>query len=306
MHQTGVIILLSFLASCGAGSANCAAQAAPDHRPVGTPFRVIEGLVWASPGGVDLKADLYLPKGRGPFPVVLYLHGGAWSSGDRTQLHRQAADLAAVGIAGFAIEYRLAGQYRFPIQLFDAKAAVRWLRAHANHYPLDATRIAAVGSSAGGHLAAMLGLTQHDSRFEGDGCCRGFPSTVVAVAAFNPVLDLTDMGHRESMITELLGRKCEDSLELCRDASPIAHIHPMVTPFLILHGTADVIVPYGQAATMVAKLKAAEVPVEMFTADGAPHTFWAEPRWYQPSLEALENFLTKVFSKTPGPQIGRR
>jgi acetyl esterase/lipase len=254
-------------------------------------FDLTDGLLWASPGGHDLVADLYLPKGRGPFPVVVYLHGGGWSSGDRKQLRRQAADLASRGIAGFAVEYRLAPKFKYPAALYDAKAAVRWVRSNAEKYRFDSDRIAVAGSSAGGHLAALLALTSGDPKYEGDVCCTGISSAVSAVVAFNPVLDLTDMAHRASLGLKFLGGGPTELPDVYRDASPIFHVHKTATPFLILHGTADETVPYRHAVAMTEKLKAAGDSVQLFTADGGPHTFWTDPRWYTPSLEVMEEFL---------------
>ena len=250
-------------------------------------FDFVEGHVFASPRGIDLKTDLYLPKGAGPFPAVVYLHGGGWSGGDRKQLRRQAAHLASLGIAGMAIEYRLSGQAPYPAALEDSRTAVRWLRANAGKYRIDPRRIAAAGSSAGGHLAALLGVTQTEAR--------GDASDIAAVVAFNPVLDLADMPPRGTNVEEFLGGKCEERVALCREASPISHVRPGLVPFLILHGTGDQTVPYRQASAMADRLKAAGVKVELFTAPDAPHTFWGLKQWYEPTLMAMETFLRQCF-----------
>ena len=261
------------------------------------PYNFVDGMVWSSPGGADLAADLYLPKGAGPFPVVLYVHGGGWTSGDRKQLRRQAADLAAKGIAGVAIEYRLSPKYSYPAALYDAKAAVRWIRVNAAKYHFDASRIVAAGSSAGGHLAMLLGLTSGDPKYDGDGCCTGVSSGVSGVVAFNPVLDLTETGHGETMVQKFLGFACQENLAVCKDASPTYHAHATKIPFLILHGTADQMVPYRDAADMTAKLKQAGANATLFTAEGGAHTFWANKLWYTPTLERMEGFLASVFQR---------
>jgi acetyl esterase/lipase len=237
-------------------------------------------LVFGQADGMELKADLYLPQGPGPFPAALYLHGGGWTGGDRTQLKRQAAYLASFGVLGLAIEYRLAPESTYPAQIDDARAGVRWLRENRGKYRIDTNRIFAVGSSAGGHLAAMLGAM-------GD---------VTAVITFNPVLDLTSLSGGSS-ITKLLGGSCQERPELCRQASPVYRVSGRSAPMLILHGTVDQTVPYSQATAMLEKLKAAGVRAELFTAEGGPHTFWANPRWYQGWQDAVVRFL--------GPYLGR-
>ncbi|MFB3825111.1 MAG: alpha/beta hydrolase fold domain-containing protein [Bryobacteraceae bacterium] len=230
----------------------------------------------AVPFARELKADLYLPAGAGPFPAVLYIHGGGWSGGDRSQLRRQAAHMAARGVAGVAIDYRLSGQARYPAALEDCREAVRWIRANASAYRIDGSRLAAAGSSAGGHLAALLALAA------------GEQEKLSAVVALNPVLDLTGGG---AMIERFLGASCREKPELCREASPLYRVHPGAPPFLIGHGTADKTVPYSQAAATTQELKAAGVPVELFTAESGPHTFWNNPRYSAQIMAAMERFL---------------
>ncbi len=242
--------------------------------------------------GFELKADLYLPNGNGPFPAIVFLHGGGFTDRNRAQLRRQAAHMAALGMVGFAIEYRVAKEAPYPAAVSDAEAAVRWLRANAAKYHIDTERIFAAGSSAGGHLATMLGVTGGEAALEGDGCCKQFSSKVTAVVAFNPVLDLTALARRDST-TRFLGGKCEERMAMCKDASPISHANHDAAPMLILHGTADETVPYQQATAMVAKLKAAGAPVELFTATDAAHTFRSTAKWYAPSEQAMEEFLLR-------------
>jgi acetyl esterase/lipase len=246
---------------------------------------IVEGFVWASPNGQDLKADLYLPGGAGPFPVVVFLHGGGWTSGDRKQLRRQAADMVQKGVAGFAVDYRLAPQDKYPAAFEDAQAAVKWVRDNAAKYHFDTTRIAAAGSSAGGHLACLLGTS-------GQGAAR-----VNAVVAFNPVLDLSDATMNDASVVKFLGGTCAEQAKKCREASPLLNVHPHLPPFLILHGTADQSVPYTQATHMVAALKKAGNAVEFFSADGGAHTFWSTEKWYAPSEKAMEIFLLTTFHK---------
>jgi acetyl esterase/lipase len=248
-------------------------------------FKLTDGLVWSKPNGQELAADLYLPDGPGPFPVAVYLHGGGWSSGDRKQLRRQAAHMAQKGVAGFAIEYRLAPANKYPAAFEDAEAAVKWVRDNAGKYHFDARRVAAVGSSAGGHLACLLGTS-------GKG-----EASVSAVVAFNPVLDLTDTTRSEAGNIKFLGGVCAEHPAACKEASPVLQVHPNMPPFLILHGTTDENVPFAQAVHMVAALKGAGDPVDFFQAEGGKHTFWSTDKWYAPTEQAMENFLLKVFQQ---------
>jgi len=251
----------------------------PANAPPSGDLEFRPAVGFARRGEIELKADLYLPRGAGPFAAVVYIHGGGWSGGERTQLRHPAAYLAARGVAAAAIDYRLSGQAQYPAALEDCLEAVRWLRANAGQYRIDPARIAAAGSSAGGHLAALLGVT-----------ARG-PDKLRAVVALNPVLDLTAMDPRSASIQRFLGAPCADAQAVCEQASPYWQATAQAPPFLIAHGTADQIVPYAQAEAMAAKLTSLGVPVRLFTAEEGPHTFWANPRWLPGIQEAMESFL---------------
>ncbi len=276
-----------------------APQALPPeaHMASTSAFDFVPAVPFAHEGGETLVADLYLPKGAGPFPAVLWLHGGGWSGGDRKQLRRQAAYMASHGVAGVAIEYRLDPKYHYPAPIFDAKEAVRWMRKNAAKYHIDPKRIAAVGSSAGGHLAALMGVTNGDPAVEGNGCCKHYSSAVQAVVAFNGIYDLKVMSvGRARMVTRFLGQPCGTDAMTCRAASPVTHVKNGDPPFLIMHGTADQTAPFGQAQAMVKALRAAGDTADFFIAPHAPHTFWAQKQWYVPSREAMRTFLDRALA----------
>ena len=251
-------------------------------------FRLIDGVPYRTVGNQTLACDLYIPEGQGPFPVALLLHGGGWRGGDRKQLRRQAAFLAERGFFGMAIDYRLAPAYPSPASFDDSRAAVAWLREHAAQYHLDAAHIAAIGSSAGGNLAAMLGVSSGPHSDAGE--------AVDAVVAFNGIFDLKAMPP-STMVSDFIGKPCSVALQQCKQASPISFVQSGLPPFLILHGTADKTAPYSQATAMVAALQAAHDNAQLFTAEGAPHTFWIQPRWTESSFEAMDNFLKNVFGR---------
>jgi dienelactone hydrolase len=182
------------------------------------------------------------------------------------------------------------GADKYPAAFEDAQAAVKWVHDNAQKYRFDATRISSVGSSAGGHLASLLGTS-------GKGT-----AAVNAVVAFNPVLDLTDTTRGEDGNIKFLGGLCAEHLAACKEASPVLQVHRNMPPFLILHGTADENVPFPQAVHMVQALKAAGDSVDFFQADGGKHTFWSTPQWYAPTEKAMETFLLKVFQPMPVAQ----
>ncbi len=261
-----------------------------------------ENLVYATYGGRQMHLDLFLPKtGKTPYPVVVYIHGGGWKGGNKSAFARQAAHMAAKGVAGACIEYRLSGEATWPAAIYDSKAAVRWVRANAAKYNLDPEKIGAAGGSAGGHLVALLG-TANQKELEGSGGNPGVSSRVIAVAAFNPAVDLVSFGKRApnnatNSVTEFLGKPYSADPSLWELATPLTHISKRSASFLLLHGNADTTVPYQQSLDMQTKLKAAGVKVELFTAEGAAHGFFNRPPWFEPTLQKMEAFFLSAFSK---------
>lgn len=246
-------------------------------------YHVVEGVPFLQADDATYLADFYVPEGSGPFPAILFIHGGGWRGGDRKQLRRQAIFMAQHGMVGMAIDYRLAPAHPFPAALADSRSGLAFLRAHAAQYHVDPSRIALVGSSAGAHLAALTATTAGQPG-------KGVPDGVQAVVAFNGIFDFAAMPP-STMVSDFLGGSCSARHDICTEASPVDHVHPGLPAFLVLHGTADKTAPYEQAKAFVDKLKAAGNSVELFTADGAPHTFWAEKKWLVPTEQAMCVFL---------------
>jgi acetyl esterase/lipase len=266
--------------------------------------RVLHGVPYAAiPGIRPLELDLYLPpEGATPAPVVVFLHGGGWRVGSRHSAgpaFRGAVPspferLALRGMAVAGIDYRLSGEARWPAQLHDAKAAVRWLRARAGELAVDGDRIAAWGESAGGQLAALLGLTGAD--LDGDIGVRGPHSTVSTVVAWYPPTDLAALAHdtgadpmaADSREALLLGAPLPTVPELVAQASPVSHVHPGAPPFLLLHGRDDHLIPCVQSERLRDALSAAGVPVGFEAYDGADHMWLGSP---QAAAQALDRTI---------------
>jgi gluconolactonase len=275
---------IRMLLVCAAALAACAQDRQNPAFALPDSVSVQRDVVYSRIGSREMHLDLFLPKeGSGPFPAVVYIHGGGWVNGSKAAFQRQAAYMATKGFAGACIEYRLSGEAKYPAAIDDAEAAVRWMRAHAQQNRVDPNRIGAAGGSAGGHLVALLGVK----------------GEVQAVAAFNPVLDMVILGkeHSESAtkaIQEFLGKTYAQAPELWAEASPAAHAGKSTAPMLLLHGDADTTVPYQQSVDMLAKLKSAGVRAELFTAKGAKHGFFNSPPFYQPALERMEAFFAAI------------
>jgi pectinesterase len=275
------------------------------------PFRLPGGVIlesdltYAQYGTRELKLDLYRPaSGSGPFPGVVFIHGGAWMTGTKAGFSREAAYLATKGYVCVSIDYRMSPEAPYPAALFDSKAAVRWMRANAAKYKIDSNRIAASGGSAGGQLVALLGTTGDVRTMEGDGGNPQYSSRVQAVAAFNPATDFVSLLPRTQKpdvvipaVTKFLGGTEDQVPEIYVEASPVTHVSATSPPFLFLHGTADTTLPYRQSLEMQSALQAVGVRAELYSAKDANHGFFNYPPFYEPSIERVQQFLDSVFDK---------
>jgi acetyl esterase/lipase len=254
--------------------------------------RLRAGITYAATAGYrPLQLDLWVPDSATPPPLVVWIHGGGWMIGDRRYLPEtlrpnQLFDaLLAAGLAVATIDYRLALEAPFPAQLHDAKAAIRYLRAHANELGISTDRIGVWGESAGGHLAALVGLTGHRADLEGGIGVVGPSSDVDVVVDWYGVADFTTMPrmtpppHIAAKLEPAMHTPPEDSLvagldDAARaDASPITHVTPDAAPFLLVHGTTDWLVPYAQSEQLHAALTAAGVESRLVPVEGAEHIF---------------------------------
>jgi len=241
-----------------------------------TKVRSERDLVFAKGGSTDLRLDLAMPEeGDGPFPAVVCIHGGGWVGGDRRQMALTIGALAGRGFVAVTPDYRVAPRDRFPAQVEDCKAAVRWLRANAARYKVDPGHIGAVGLSAGAHLACMLGVTDRSDGLEGKGGNGGESSRVQAVVSFFGPTDLTRRfwtpEAEAANLIPLLGGTLEQQPEAYRRASPIAYVSPQAPPFLFLHGSEDHVVPLQQSQDLAERLRQAGASARVLTVDGEGH-----------------------------------
>ncbi|HEX4275762.1 MAG TPA: alpha/beta hydrolase [Bryobacteraceae bacterium] len=213
---------------------------------------------------ISLRLDASIPDGSGPFPAVIIVHGGGWVRGDkRIDVAPLFEPLSAAGIAWFSIDYRLASDpFQFGAAIEDVEAAIRFVRKQAAEYRIDPDRIALIGESAGGQLAAMAALNG---------------SVVKAVVAIYTPTDLVSLLKTSDLIPpqirhSLTGTPLEGLL-LTRLAqlSPIEKVRPGMPPFLMIHGTADPLVPFEQSKAMCAKMQAVGASCDLFRVPGGGH-----------------------------------
>jgi pectinesterase len=240
--------------------------AADPTPPCPPPARLERDLEYARPGSGSLRLDLCTPPGKGPFPAALLVHGGGWIGGDRTQAARALVlPLTKAGIAWVAVSYRLAPRHTYPAPVEDVLAAVRWTRKNARRLHLDAGRLALVGESAGGHLVADAAVRMTDD------------TRVAAVVPFFAPVDLeSDTDRRGGLsvsMRALFGRTelDEAARQALREGSPIRRVHGGLPPFLLVHGTADMSVPYEQSVRMQKTLRDAGVTCDLITVPDGTH-----------------------------------
>lgn len=215
--------------------------------------------------------DVYFPEAGGPWPALVYIHGGAWMHGDKAEAGMFARLMAAQGYLVVSVNYRLHPAAQFPAMIQDVKCAIRSLRANAAQYNLDPNRLGAVGVSAGGHLAALLGTTDVSTGWDvGEYLDRS--SRVQAVVAMAGVMDLSrNFPNADIEAMKRVGFGEYNVVE----ASPLSHVTPDDPPFLLIHGDRDELVPVEQSQLMHDRLVQENVPAQLVVVKNASHSFTA-------------------------------
>lgn len=253
-------------------------------------------VVYAKVGEADLKLDVAFPdEGDGPFPGVVIIHGGAWRAGNKSSNHQLMDRFARRGYVAMSPQYRFCPQETFPAQVHDVKAAVRWLKQHAGEYKLDAGRLGAMGFSAGGHLALMLGVTDGDDGLEGDGGADAVDTRVRAVVNyFGPTDlladDIPDVSR--PLLRDLLGGVPREKEELAKQGSPLTFVTKDDPPVLTFHGTKDPLVPYTQAIKLTEALTNAGGTGRVELIINGGHGDWGQPE-IERTLRETEAFFDK-------------
>jgi len=261
----------------------------------------IEDIEFARAGGRPLKLDLYLPAAKPRAPLIVWVHGGAWRAGSRKDM--PLGKLVSDGYAVASVDYRLSTEARFPAQIHDLKAAIRFLRAHGPEWKLRTAKILIAGDSAGGHLAALVGVSNGNAELEGDlGRDRPQSSSVQGIISFYGGSDLTTilnqstphgLSVRVPALELLLGDMPTNVPALAQLASPVFHVDKNDPPLLLLHGDRDPQMPVNQALELAGAYQKAGAPVQLEIVHGAAHggtLFYDEER-----MAMVEKFLRRYF-----------
>ncbi|HJN52319.1 MAG: alpha/beta hydrolase [Pseudomonadales bacterium] len=252
---------------------------------------------FASGGGRDLKCDIYTPGDLDqPAPAVLIIHGGGWRSGSKDWMAGSALHLAGKGYVCIANEYRLNTESTWPAQIEDVKAAIRWIRAHADSLGVNPDMICLQGHSAGAHLSLHAAGTANQERFSGVGGHPGVDESVAATAVFYAPVRFS-LGQEElsgaTPLRALLGHD-GGSGEEARKASPIEYVSAQFPPTLLLHGTADKVVRPSASMRMYEALSTAGAEVELHMLSHLPHGFARRGRYLAVYQDEIDFFLQRT------------
>ena len=263
-----------------------AAQAPPGGGS--TPASVEKDVVFGKGGDLDLKLDIYRPAVASKRTAIIHYHGGGFTAGSKDGLAGAAGPLTAMGYVNIAAQYRLAGVAKWPAQIHDVKAAIRWTRANASRLGIDPARIVIAGYSAGGHLALFAAGTQNMPEFEGRNGTPGVSTSLAGCLAFYAVAGGDWPGFRTNFPMPVGAGE-----DAWRAATPATYVKNF-PPTILHHGLADTTVPPLSSQELLKVLQAANIPSELHTLSGVPHAFINHPELVEITARLNDSFLDRT------------
>ncbi|MFC1562882.1 alpha/beta hydrolase fold domain-containing protein [candidate division KSB1 bacterium] len=301
------VTLLILIAGC---TDNIMAGGMQEPKQIQEDIIVERDVVYSTVDDIQLTLDIAYRKDlRTPVPAIVHVHGGWWRMG-RKNVNR-AKTFAEHGFVGISISYRLCGIAKFPAGVHDCKTAVRWVRANAEHYNIDDTKIGVAGESAGGHLVALLGTSGGDKYLEGTGEYPNYSSRVQAVVDHYGPTDFLRMNDQPGRIDHFLpdapaalwlGGPVKELLELVRKANPITYIDKDDPPTLLIHGENDNLVIFSQSELLYNALKQAGVETKLVPVKNADHVYRQNPKGatVTPNKEEIDAMEIEWFKRMLG------
>jgi PelA/Pel-15E family pectate lyase len=265
----------------------------------------IRDRVYASPGGRDLMADIFIPMKDTSTtkPALILIHGGGWRSGSKEMEHPMAQRMAELGYVAVTVEYRLSLEAQYLAALHDIKAAIRWVKINGNQFGIDTNKIALYGTSAGGQLAALVGITGNNRQFDGYSANLAASPSVRAIVDVDGVLDMTHPAesgkdttkNKPSVGKKWFGASFKERPDLWREASPLNHVTASSPPILFINSSIDRF--HAGRDEVRAQLGSFGIYSELHTIPNTPHPFWLFHPWFEKVVEYTATFLEKVFLK---------
>lgn len=267
----------------------------------------IKNITYVRYGKRVLQLDLYLPKSASPQkkPGIVFVHGGGWRAGYRTNFTPMAIGLAERGYVAATISYRLSPEVQYPAAIHDVKAAIRWLRKNAKKYGVNPEQIAVGGGSAGGQIASLTGVTNGLEKFDPQAKNSSISSTVQAIINIDGLSDFTSEAARfheddprknPSSAGAWFGGRYAEKTELWHEASPTFYVNKSTPPMLFLISAQERF-SVGHKE-MIEKMKPLAVPYQVVQIPDSPHSFWLFDPWLKPSVDIVASFLDQQFKIT--------
>jgi pectinesterase len=263
-------------------------------------------ITYCTLGERKLLLDVFYPssKSKSKRAAVMIIHGGGWRSGNRTQHYPLAQRLADLGYVCFTPEYRLSTEALYPVAIYDLKSALRWIHLNAARYNVDTNKIAVLGFSAGGELAAFLGVTVGNERFEGDECNLNASSAVQAIVDMDGTLSFVhpesgegDDSKKTSAATYWFGYSKKENPVLWKEASPLTYVGKNTPPTIFINSSVERM--HAGRTDFLKVLNENNIYSEVKTFSDAPHSFPLFDPWFEPTLRYTDEFLKKVFHLCP-------
>ncbi len=261
-----------------------------------------KNITYCKIGERKLLIDAFYPSSKQKlvYAAVIIIHGGGWRSGNRSQHYPLAQRLANLGYACFTPEYRLSTEALYPAAVHDLKAALRWVKKNAKEYKVDTTKIAVLGFSSGGELAAFLGTTGDNPSFEGNTCDLHHSSNVQAIVDLDGILSFIhpesgegDDSKKTSASTYWFGYAKKDNPQLLQEASPLTHVGKHTPPTLFINSSVERM--HAGRNDFMKVLKENNIYTDVKTFADAPHSFPLFHPWFEPTIKYTDQFLKKIF-----------
>lgn len=261
-------------------------------------YNIVYATLQNTPYGKrELHLDIIQPAKKDKYPALVMIHGGAWRSGIKEMEHPMAEYAAAHGYVAIPVEYRMSLEAKYPAAVYDIKAAVRWIKANAENYSIDTSRIAIEGESAGGHLAALVGMTNNQSLFEGTEGIMSTSSKVHAVVDVDGVVNfLAPRSLNLPGYPDWLSGPFTEKPATWKEASPAYWVGKQSVPIVFITSAQ----PKYTAGMydMIDLLNENGFYSEIHKLPDSPHSFWLFEPWFTPTVNYMVSFLDKVFKQT--------
>lgn len=252
-----------------------------------------EGVVYKEIDGRKLVLDAFYNKNETLKPAVILIHGGGWKSGDKSLMKPLAQTIASKGYACFSVEYRLSPEATYPAGIFDVKSAIQYVKEYAQEFKVDTSKVAVLGCSSGGQMAALIGTTNNNKKFESNDNKYNTSSSIQAIIDIDGVLAFKHPDSQEGLVAGLwLGGDFEMIPSVWNEASALTHTNKNTQPILFIGSQ----YPRFLAGKydMIKMMNQYEIYNQLEIIENSPHSFWLFHPWFKETVKYITNFLDKT------------